>query len=186
MDEHITSDPFDKKAHRMKILTTLKVKKEKENIELKKIKALKQKKEQEKLKKEKEELKKEETIKIINLKKEKRNKFFKKSIISIISLFIFSFILFLPKVNEIKYQSLEGASTIFYVNFDLLGIYDNQIVDNKVYDSININEDKSKISFCSIKHKNVECFDTLLIEKKSILESLPNYLFYLKDKYSFI
>ena len=179
MNEQNTSGYSDKEANRMKILSTLKAKKEKENREFQQRQALIEKQKQE-------EFAKEEAIKALEIKKEKRKKIIKKVSVSTIALFVFSIILFLPKVNEIKYQSLEGISTAFYVNSDLLGFYDTQIINNTVYDSAHIDEDSSKISFCSTKYKNVECFDTLLIEKKGVILSFPHYVSYLKDNFSFI
>lgn len=177
MSDQQISGYSSKEANRMQILAELKAKEEKEKRELQKKQALKQKKEEE------ERLKKE-AEQALALKKAKRKETIKKVSISSVLLLVFSFILFVPKVNEIKYQSLEGTSTAFFVTSDILGFYDSQIVDNPVYDSVNIDESKSKISFCSTKHKNVHCFDTFLVERKSAISSFGSYFSYLQDKFS--
>ena len=167
----------EKEATRMKILADLKAKEEKEKQELIKQKAEKQQQEEKTL----EEKKKAEEL---ALKKAKRKAFIRKFSISSLVLIMFSFILFVPKVSEIEYKSLNGTETVFYINSDLLGFYDTQIVDNPLYDSVNIDESKSQISFCSTKYTNVKCFDTVIIQKKGTFSSFTSYFAYLQNKFS--
>ncbi len=165
-----------KEANRMKILADLKAKEEKEKKE-KLLKELKAKKQAEKIENEKKE------AEALALKRAKRKKAIKSTCLFSFIFSLLSFLIFVPKVDQIEYKALSGNETVFIVKSDILGFYDSQVIDNSWYDSVNINELKGKISFCSTKHKEVNCYDTQLIERKNSFISFFNYLSYLKNKF---
>lgn len=106
----------------------------------------------------------------------------KNYVFSTIAFLIVFTIIALPKVNLIKYNSTHGTVETFYVTSDILGIHDSQILDTTFYDSIQINEHKRTISFCSKKHKDVKCYNTMLVERKGFFSSIGSYLSYINNQ----
>ena len=93
-------------------------------------------------------------------------------------LVLFTIVVF-PKVNLVTYKSINGTVETFYVTSDILGFHDSKLLDTSYYEDIEINDRKQTISFCSKIHKNVECYNTRLIERKGFFASFGSYIAYI-------